>query len=457
MLLKNDGLLPLDQASLGADRRSSARTPRRRGSWAAAARRSTPHYRVSPLEGIRAALAGANRGCARRGLHGNHRLIARVDGPSRSEFFAAPTASGPVVNASDAPTASCSGCDRGRTAVDPRRLLGAAHRQLHARARRRASLRRDLGRARELFVDGELVVDAWDGWPRGRQFLRHRQRRGRGRRSSSRRAAATRVVVDFARRSRREGSACSALRFGVERPLGDEAIAEAAARAAEADVALVFVGRNGEWDSRGQRPARSGAARAAGRAGRARRGGQPAHRRGAADRRAGADAVARRRRRVLQAWYPGQEAGNAIADVLFGDAEPGGRLPQTFPKRLGDNPPHRDPLTYPGQGRARRYREGVFVGYRHYDRAGDRRCSRSASGSATRASTGDRSRLSSPTLGARRFGDGDGGVTNTGPAGERGRAGLRASARGACRAAGERAARVREADARAGRDRGGRP
>ena len=40
---------------------------------------------------------------------------------------------------------------------------------------------------------------------------------------------------------------------------------------------------------------------------------------------------------VLQMWDPGQELGNAVADVLFGDAEPGGRLPQTFPKELAED------------------------------------------------------------------------------------------------------------------------
>jgi beta-glucosidase len=74
---------------------------------------------------------------------------------------------------------------------------------------------------------------------------------------------------------------------------------------------------------------------------------------------------------VLQAWYPGQEVGNAIADVLTGAAEPGGRLPQSFPVRWADNPTHsQDPEVYPGLDGRVRYEEGVFIGYRHYDRTG---------------------------------------------------------------------------------------
>jgi beta-glucosidase len=68
---------------------------------------------------------------------------------------------------------------------------------------------------------------------------------------------------------------------------------------------------------------------------------------------------------VLQAWYPGQECGNAIADVLFGDVTPSGKLPQTFPKRLADNPAY---INYPGENGRVRYGEGIFVGYRYYEK-----------------------------------------------------------------------------------------
>ena len=69
---------------------------------------------------------------------------------------------------------------------------------------------------------------------------------------------------------------------------------------------------------------------------------------------------------VLEAWYPGQEAGRALARVLFGDVDPGGRLPATFPRRQEDVPTTGDFEQYPGVVEVR-HKEGVFVGYRHYD------------------------------------------------------------------------------------------
>ena len=75
---------------------------------------------------------------------------------------------------------------------------------------------------------------------------------------------------------------------------------------------------------------------------------------------------------VVEAWYPGQEGGSALADVLFGETNPSGRLPVSFPARLEDAPAAGDPARYPGVDDRVRYGEGILVGYRHYDRSGIR-------------------------------------------------------------------------------------
>jgi beta-glucosidase len=69
---------------------------------------------------------------------------------------------------------------------------------------------------------------------------------------------------------------------------------------------------------------------------------------------------------VLQAWYPGMEGGSALARVLFGDVNPSGKLPCTFPKRLEDSPAHALGA-YPGTNGVVRYVEGRLVGYRWFD------------------------------------------------------------------------------------------
>ncbi len=69
---------------------------------------------------------------------------------------------------------------------------------------------------------------------------------------------------------------------------------------------------------------------------------------------------------LLHAWYPGQEGGNAIAKILFGDVNPSAKLPVTFEARETDNPAFK---SYPSDidGENVRYEEGIFVGYRGYD------------------------------------------------------------------------------------------
>ncbi len=72
---------------------------------------------------------------------------------------------------------------------------------------------------------------------------------------------------------------------------------------------------------------------------------------------------------IVEAWYLGSEAGNALADVLFGDVTPSGKLPFTFPVRLEDCPAHAGGARFPNDGKTF-YSEGIFVGYRGYEHNG---------------------------------------------------------------------------------------
>jgi len=72
---------------------------------------------------------------------------------------------------------------------------------------------------------------------------------------------------------------------------------------------------------------------------------------------------------LFEAWYPGQEGGTALAQLLFGEFSPSGKLPMTFDRRWEENPAH--DTYYPKSGDEKvAYTEGVFVGYRGYDKSG---------------------------------------------------------------------------------------
>ena len=70
---------------------------------------------------------------------------------------------------------------------------------------------------------------------------------------------------------------------------------------------------------------------------------------------------------ILEAWYPGQEGGTALAQILFGDVNPSGKLPATFERRWEDSAVLDS--YYADADKHVRYSEGVFLGYRHFDKA----------------------------------------------------------------------------------------
>jgi beta-glucosidase len=155
------------------------------------------------------------------------------------------------------------------------------------------------------------------------------------------------------------------LRLGCMPQMPADSIQQAAALAAESDVAIVFAGLTREWESEGfdrpdmelpgdQKELIEQVAAANPRTIVVLNAGSPLSM-------TWLDGVAA----VVQAWYLGQETGNAIADVLFGNANPSGKLPTTLPKRLKDNPAY---LNYPGENGQVLYGEGLFIGYRYYDK-----------------------------------------------------------------------------------------
>ena len=155
------------------------------------------------------------------------------------------------------------------------------------------------------------------------------------------------------------------IRLGCLPPQPDDPIGDAAALAKESDVAVVFAGLTAEWESEGQDrinmdlPGEQNELIARVAAANPNtvvvlNAGSPLHMPWVNDVKS-----------VLQMWYLGQESGNAIADILFGEADPGGRLPTSFPKRIEDNPAH---VNFPGENGMVRYGEGLFVGYRYYDK-----------------------------------------------------------------------------------------
>ena len=360
VLLRNEGLLPLDASAL---RRLAVVGPnagraQMMGGGSAFLR---PHYRVSPVEALRERLGSGvvvlhERGCD------IDRTVPPLMAPFELELFAGTALRGDVVTRArradglllyfDEPGAGLSSSDfsfRALGRFTPEE--GGTHAFTLVQA----------GRARVL-VDGVAVLDGFaNPPPRGSEFI--------GMASDEIAAEVeleagrpVEVVVEYA--SLAAPSALRGAKVGCRAPVPPDMLERAVAAAARADAAVVVVGTNDDWESEG-------------------RDRESMDLPGAQDElvlrvlaanpntvvviNAGAPVTldwAEAAPAILQLWLGGQEMSGGLADVLFGVAEPGGRLPTTFPDRVEHNPAFGN---FPGENGEVRYGEGVLVGYRWYE------------------------------------------------------------------------------------------
>jgi beta-glucosidase len=366
VLLKNDGVLPLTLTAVSriAVIGPHAIAPSIMGGGSA---QVTPYRLTTPLEGL-SAHCGTDveivfeRGCevsAAPAVVGD--AVLRAPDGFRGERFAGREFEGPGVETLELPSLRMvsfgSLAPESVTGDWSLRVAGVVIPEESGTFQLALA---QAGSAR-LFVNGELVLDGFTNPPPrgGRDFF--------GQVSQDlvvdvalERGEPVELIVEFAR----TGEGLSGFRVGFRTTDQDGLLERAVAAAADADVAIVCIGTTGETESEGHDrkdldlPGRQ--AELIRRVSAANDRTVVVVNAGAPIAMSWADNVAS----VLQCWFGGQEMGGALADVLVGVAEPGGRLPTTIPIRLEHSPSH---ANFPGENGELRYGEGVFMGYRGYD------------------------------------------------------------------------------------------
>ena len=346
VLLRNDGVLPLDLSAIRslAVVGPNAEQARIMGGGSAS---FVPHYLVPPLDA----------------LHDRLGDVAVVYEQGCDIEKTVP----PVVAAFDI---VLDGTDRHERRNDGRLIFFGGMPDGSASFRASATITPDvpgphalslvqIGRARVL-LDGDVVLDGMtDPLPRGDEIF------GLGsvpiERTIDLDAHEHEIVVEY---DGTPGGVLEGVQLGCRALPPADLMDHAVAAAAGADAALVVVGTNDDWESEGHDRASMDLP------------GEQAEliRRVAAVNPRTVVVVnaaspvttdwASEVGAVLVTWFGGQEMANALADVLVGDTEPSGRLPTTFPERIEHNPSYGN---FPGEDGQVRYGEGVFVGYRWYE------------------------------------------------------------------------------------------
>ncbi len=220
------------------------------------------------------------------------------------------------------------------------------------------------GRSR-LLVDGEVVVDNSE------------PERGSGFYGAGSTLVTAEVALDVGNSNdvvvevwpRRSGWPVLGARLAAGRPVVENAFERAVTAAREADVAVVVVGLNGSWESEGfDRPDLS----LPGEQARLVEAVAAANPRTVLVVNAGSPVdLPEGPAAALMCWYAGEEGADALADMVVGLADPGGRLPLTWPRSAEDGPTGGSARRYPGVDGEVVYQEGVLVGYRHFATAGE--------------------------------------------------------------------------------------
>jgi len=369
VLLTNDGVLPLDPTALSSVAVLGPNADRAQimGGGSAALR---AHYVVTPLEALRERIGDDvtltyERGCdIDKGvppLQGE--AVRGQDGTPGFDvdFYVGPALAGEPVGRSHFPDSRLLFVDRPHPAL-PSGVYSwrATSRFTAAESGVHVFTMGQSGQAR-MFIDGEVVLDGVTATPpKGDRYF--------GVVSGDlevevvlEAGQSVELAIEY---SSADASFLRGVLAGCRLPAPDDLMERAVAAAAAADVAVVVIGTNADWETEGEDRATLTLP-------------------GAQDELVRRVVAANPRTvvvlntgspvtmpwvdepaAVLQMWFGGQEMAGALVDVMTGAADPGGRLSMTFPRRIEDTPAFGN---FPGEDGEVRYGEGLLVGYRWYD------------------------------------------------------------------------------------------
>ncbi|MCQ1839012.1 beta-glucosidase [Neorhizobium galegae] len=364
VLLKNDSLLPVATSKL---KRVAVIGPNamRPALFGGGSAQINAHYRISPIDGLKDALGPDVIVDYALGCPGD-RYTPLIRQPISIDFFN-------TSNSDTAPVLSKAGessefrwfgpvedgIDQLSFSAKLRTTFLAEESGIHVFGLMSAGTSR-------LHLNGVLLLDAWSNWTRGESYFGH---------------GCDELLAEICLEAGQQYDididyACGdgltttlkAVRFGIQPPSAAGSFEEALALAAAVDVVVLMVGLNDDWETEAEDRRSIDL---------------PGKQNNLVDAvlAANPDTVVvlqsgsplampwlDEAKAVLQLWYPGQECGNALADVLTGAADPGGRLPMTFPKSLKGL----EEMTKRHAKHAKvAYGEGVDMGYRHFEKDSD--------------------------------------------------------------------------------------